>query len=393
MEQLDSTTFGLTQKADTLDSIRTEIGDSKQRLFYPQAKLIRWDNEVNFSFRHVETDAETPVISMKDGIVIYAKPAIEIHQYSQAHAGEDGGIEFEWLLKERPLTPYLQTTIQTKGLEFHYQAPPTREEAASGLTRPENALGSYAVYHATRGGVVDAYGQDYKTGKFCHIYRPKAIDARGAEVWCTLSIDIALGLLTVTVPKDFLDSAQYPIRVDPTFGFTSVGVGSTGWQLNGFINMGRYSIPENGTGVSISIFINTSSGGTIACNMYQDETGSGDLDVALLASGVTATIPGSTGWKTVNFTAPPIFTAGTFYRMAGWSDNGNNLNSDSVAGNHLYFKAIAFGAWPNPSGALTEGGTTERLSIYGTYTQGYSQGRIVKKGAGRPRPFAPGIAR
>ena len=40
-------------------------------------------------------------------------------------------------------------------------------------------------------------------------------------MWCDL--DITDGELTVTVPEDFLNKASYPVVVDPTFGYTSVG--------------------------------------------------------------------------------------------------------------------------------------------------------------------------
>jgi len=42
--------FGLEAKSEPKDRIQTEIGDSKDpTTFQPQVKVMRWDNEVNFS--------------------------------------------------------------------------------------------------------------------------------------------------------------------------------------------------------------------------------------------------------------------------------------------------------------------------------------------------------
>jgi len=43
-------TYFAEPKDDPKDKISVEIGDSKQKDFYPQLKVMRWDNEVNFWF-------------------------------------------------------------------------------------------------------------------------------------------------------------------------------------------------------------------------------------------------------------------------------------------------------------------------------------------------------
>jgi len=84
--------------------------------------------------------------------------------------------------------------------------------------RPENAVGSYAVYHVSkRNGI-------YKTGKAFHIFRPKAYDANGNEAWCNLNITDKF--LIVEVPQTFIEKATYPIIIDPYFGYNSAGISS-----------------------------------------------------------------------------------------------------------------------------------------------------------------------
>jgi len=237
MDRLNETTYNKEVKSNPSDRIVVEIGDSLQPDFKPQVKIKRWDNEVNFSMR-AEEHPEA-IVEEVDGVIKYITPKYEVHQYEKPEAGEDGGFEFEWVLKEIPESNVLTTTIQSKGLDFFYQPALTQEEIDSGSSRPENVIGSYAVYHSEkRDNKVG--GMEYKTGKAFHIYRPEAVDANGVRTWCELNIDN--GNLTVTVPQGFLDTAVYPVIVDPTFGYTSLGVSDFGL---GFDNTNKASRTGN----------------------------------------------------------------------------------------------------------------------------------------------------
>ena len=205
---MESTTIIREVKSNPKDRIQVEIGDSKQPDFKPQFKVSRWDNEVNFSMRAEEKAGATHVV--EDGVSKYKTADIEVHQYEKPDAGEDGGFEFEWVLNKKPKSNVLRTTIQHKGLDFFYQPALTTEEIERGSSRPENVTGSYAVYHKTNRNNATG-GNEYKTGKAFHIYRPHAIDANGVQVWCDLNI--TEGELTVTVPEDFFNKASYPIKV------------------------------------------------------------------------------------------------------------------------------------------------------------------------------------
>lgn len=232
MPDISKTLTGFTLKDNTLsravkenpkDKIEIELGDSKQPDFKPQFKVMRWDNEVNFSMRAVEDPTAT--VETVDGTVKYKAKDYEVHQYEKP-VDEDGGFEFEWVLPKKPKSNVLTATIQTKELDFFYQPALTEQEIANGAQRPDNVVGSYAVYHKTKGGMNDSAGMEYKTGKAFHIYRPEAVDATGARTWCELNVDVDAGVLIVTVPQKFLDTAVYPVVVDPTFGYTSSGASS-----------------------------------------------------------------------------------------------------------------------------------------------------------------------
>jgi hypothetical protein len=156
-------------------------------------------------------------------IIIY--PGFEARVYEV-----ELGIEFDIVLDSEPLSNVFSFDLEYEGLEFFYQPPLTEEIKEKGwivnethafdlngtlrVYRPVDVVGSYAVY-----GLKSS--NEYGSGKFGHIYRPKIYDVKGAEVYGELLIEE--GRLSITVPQTFLNKAVYPVIVDPTFGYTSIG--------------------------------------------------------------------------------------------------------------------------------------------------------------------------
>jgi hypothetical protein len=363
MNKINDTTYKEEVKADPKDKIKVEVGDSKQVDFKPQVKIMRWDNEVNFSMRAEEKEGAE--IIEEDGKIKYKSSDYEVHQYSKPEAGEDGGFEFEWVLPKKPDSNVLTATIQTKGLNFFYQPALTQEEIDGGANRPENVIGSYAVYHATKGGINDAQGMDYKAGKAFHIYRPKAIDKNGNEIWGELNIDEANGLLTVTVDQDFLDNAAYPVIVDPTLGYTSIGASSitiedgtirASWQsaavlADQILKITAYTL--NGSGYTVQAAIYT----------YVSTTAAG----ALLANSASTAISQGNSWK--DYTISYLTTVGVQYYFALWSNNTVNSCDwayDTVSGKSITDTGGTYPTLPDPYVAV---GTflNNNYSVYATY--------------------------
>ena len=261
----DNNTFLRFAKENPKDRIRVEIGDLEQPDFKPQFKFMRWSNEVNFSLRAEEKVGAT--VETEGEKIKYITPEYEVHLYDKPELSEDGGFEFEWVLKQKPATNVLIATIETKSLDFFYQPPLTQKEIDEGASRPKNVEGSYAVYHKTKGGMVDSAGKEYKVGKAFHIYRPKVTDADGTFTWGDLHIDEVKGELTVTIPQKFLDDAVYPVVVDPTFGYTSFGATNYSIASGGFgsgrqaTRRGLVGSPESGTLESVSFWGMVGAGG------------------------------------------------------------------------------------------------------------------------------------
>ncbi len=209
---------------DPRRAIQVEVGDSKQAEFHPQVKSLHWDNECNFSARLVSDISAARVEVKNSNQIEYSKGQL-IARFYEKHTkdigAEDGGFEFEIELLSKPASNTINFTIEHKGLVFYPQAALTPAEVLEGVVRPDNIVGSYAVYHATKAH--NTQSKHYRSGKAFHIYRPWAEDATKKRVWCSLIIAPAANLMAITIPQDFIDSATYPIIVDPTLGYTSWG--------------------------------------------------------------------------------------------------------------------------------------------------------------------------
>jgi len=232
--EFKNNTYYATPKEHYLDKIQLELGDSKQpHLFFPQVKIMRWDNEVNASFRL--KDFDNYVVSTEAEKIKLVNGTKEVHFYEFVPdiSHQEDGFKFEVILKEKPTSNKIEFTIQTKGLDFFYQPPLTQQEIDGGAERPDNVVGSYAVYHKTKGGINRSDGMEYKAGKALHIYRPEAIDATGKWVYGELNITInedGTGLMTKTIPQEFLDNATYPVLIGsptpPVFDAKSTTTGT-----------------------------------------------------------------------------------------------------------------------------------------------------------------------
>jgi len=216
MEEINRTTWKHIAQDNPKDFLEVEIGDAKQERFFPQMKVKRWQNECNFSIRLQEAETGKESVKREGEKIIWNKGNLELDFYEIEDA-----FKFDYIIKKKPATNKLTFTLQSKDVKFYYQPELTQKEKDEGAVRPENVVGSYAVYSETKGGMNRADGKEYKCGKVGHIYRPKLIDAEGKETWGNLHIEN--GIYSVEIPQDFLDKAVYPIKSNDTFGYTTAG--------------------------------------------------------------------------------------------------------------------------------------------------------------------------
>jgi len=375
-------TLSKTQIADTSRLGQIEIGDSKQPSFFPQFKTMHWDNECNFSARLV--DDLTGTVSYQGNKIVYSKPDLVANFYTQT-GDEDGQFEFEIILKQKPSSNIIQFTIQSKGFDFFFQPPLTSDEITEGANRPDNVVGSYAVYHSTKTNNLVG-GKAYRTGKAFHIYRPQLTDAKGNQVWADLNIDSLNGLMTITIPQSFLDSAVYPVTVDPTFGYTTHGGTALAYQTNGNVMfcsiVGSYVASTGDTITNYSVWGKNfdSNNGNLAFAAYSVVSG---VVTNQLANKIDIATNSTTDqlWTSTNFSQSPV--AGTQYGVAiSWEDTGAMAFSiDYDAGsNPGRFNSTLTSMGGAGSGFSPTGTDSGRhYSMYATYTA--SGGTVI--------PFLP----
>lgn len=231
------------------------------------------------------------------------------------HDNPQDGFEFEVDLIAKPASNEIKlTTNVPKNVVAYVQADiPLVDQAKNGDKRKPHVANSLAVYHAKK------QDNNYQTGKVTHIYRPMAWDSSGYKVFCDFKdirsykdgaeYDISSGL-TIVVPQDFLNNAQYPITIDPTFGYTTAGgsfaaLTQTGAGIINILATRQTSgATLNQFGVSMSFYfsgINSgppgpSSGGTQEAALYGSD---GSFTYIAQTNNTTATV--AAAWGTVNF--------------------------------------------------------------------------------------------
>lgn len=349
-------------KENPKDKIEIELGDSKDSSqLYPQAKIQRWNNEVNFSLRYKEDSSkEAKVVEVKNDVLVWSKGKKEVHIYEKPEVAEDGGLEIEVVLKEKPDTNVIEFTLQTKGLEFFYQPELTQEEKDHGSIRPDNVVGSYAVYYKDCPANYVG-GKEYKTGKAFHIFRPKITDANGNEVWGELNVDVDNNLLTITIDQSWLDNAIYPIIIDPTFGYTTAGA-SFYSDSSGYMYGGKYSAPGTGTVNSISVYSNI-SGSNQMCGIYDNSNN-------LVGSSASDSSGSGSKWRTMNASGTISIMSSQNYWLTYWIGASVTMYQDSITNTAMRRSGITY-TGTYPSTRNTSGDRTDvKFSIYATYTAG-----------------------
>ena len=289
--------------ADVPDAGEQKVELKKDK---PEVRFKKWNGEVDLGLTYdaVKANGNRPLLSNK---MEYKDTDQEVHAYPLTDA-----FEIEVILKEKPKTNVVTFTLDNyQNLDFFYQPALTQQEIDEGASRPENVIGSYAVYAKEKANHI--IGQtNYGTGKIGHIFRPKIIDSAGTGVWGELHIEN--GLLSVTIPQSFLDTGIYPIIVDPTFGYTTQGTSGS----SGIANI-----------IAGSVFTSTEAGTVTQMTAYMANTASPDGDQAgqLLAiyttgyslitnGGTTAAVIAGTNWKTFTFAVNPTISATNYVLVA-----------------------------------------------------------------------------
>lgn len=240
----------------------------------------------------------------------------DVTAFIEPRDGTQNEFDIDFTLQTKPDTNVFTYKIEgAEEFDFFYQPELTPEEITEESSRPKNVVGSYAVYHKTKANhrVGDT---NYSTGKAFHIYRPKAIDANGDEVWAKLSYNN--GILSLTLPQQYLDTATYPVKVDPTFGYTTQGASILANQTsstNKICNMVSQLTASTGDTLTQYSLFASSTNVNVSMSMTAYTVTAGSPD-ALFAAGTTVTITSGTATWYNSATVSQSLTNGTTYCVA-----------------------------------------------------------------------------
>ena len=370
--------FTVNASATSVDFSR-ETMDAYLTLESGVLTLSKWGGEATLSFG----------LPVAPNTVIYQNGSFVELSYGNGITAEiynvDKGIEYLIVFNTKITQLNHQFPVTSQGLEWYYQPPLDEELIGSeydGWTindthafdevgmlrayRPLDVVGSYAVYG-------DNQGNEYQTGKFTHLYRPWIYDSTGAGVWGVLSYDS--GVLTVSCDSTWLKKAVYPVYLDPSFGYDTVGASEEGWTYH-YIFTQKETLTEDGDLDSVWVYCKSSSSTVgLVTGVYSDDGGGTSRPLTLL--GTTFNISGITTtptWRELTFDTPPSLEAGTYWLTLRAGTEGENpyLIIYYDAGGSGYYRQInSDPPYPDLPASLLGLGLTAynlRHSVYVNYT-------------------------
>lgn len=368
------------------DNDQVIIGDrANTSTFKPIIQLSKWGGEESLSI-------ESKIFTFTNLVMVAGELLIENNNYGFYFNSPDSeNLKFGILLKKKP--PTNSFSLQLTGWEnfdFCYQTPFSNlnpdgsawELNVWGLQRYQSpgVPGSYAVYHKTKRDHIVGL-TNYKCGKIGHLYCPKFIDALGNSVWGTLTV--LNGVLTETIPQDFLNSATYPIRSNATFGYVAKGMTSdSAGESTSYLELDAASPVGGGTLTNLTICMTPGSTNTIRYAFYGETSNVPSTRHARDAALVTVPntvkdwysnisgnheqdsdgVPTSAAWSYVLSESATQYWGAFYFTL-----NNNHLWWYDTAGGIKEMRYESSDT-PSPAGVTSEGYTDFHISCFATYT-------------------------
>ena len=294
-----------------------------EALTEPVFSLQKWE-EAGLRFRSEFAGERVHQIREIPGLTVLTTGKRQ-HVYRRL---DEGHFEYDIILPEYPGTCMFKIPLECpRGISFYKQG-----KKYGHLMRP-NALGSYAVYWKRK-------NNQYRTGKFCHIYRPKIIDATGRWIWGDLDWDGEA--LWITVDESWLKRARYPVTVDPVIGTQSAGVGAYDFVNNeagmpyfeSIITANSYYLDTDLTGPCSAHYHSWKNDGDAGgYGVIYDDTGK-RIPQNLVSTGAPH-FSLSTGWSGTTFTVPNVIPTGDIIWFGLCAEWLNYPSFDEVGGELL----------------------------------------------------------
>lgn len=380
--------YSYSPKSDVKDRINVEIGDIRDvSTVQPHFKIMRWDGEISASIRLNYSSIPGNITYDDNGETIHWRKGQWEAWFYHVNSLDEGGLEFEIHIPRKPPTNCIEFIVETNNLDWLYQPPlantnpdgSTWQESPNGsrYERPANVNGSYAVYHKTKGRLNDANGKDYKVGKAFHIYRPHAVDSLGNSIYADLDYNELTNVLTICIDQTWLDNAEYPIIVDPTFGYTTVG-GSNAIEVSSYTIGCRYQLTETASTITQLSFRTFIVSGNGKAAIYTDSSDSPNTRFAQQTTPVALV---SDNWTNFSFSTGEASSG--WYWLVINSDANFQVKYDTDASYKKAYDAETYtGVFKDPFGTVEGYDASVKYSSYATYTAGGVTKSVGDTGAG-----------
>ena len=341
-----------------------ESGVASVKLLENEPKVIlgKWNDEVQLGVKYLGLNTRGSRVAFTNRIE-WKEAKQELHAYPlEAKEGmEGGGFEIEIVLNEKPATNVFEFQIDgAENLDFFYQPELTQKEIDRGIERLENIVGSYAVYHKTKNS--HKIGSiNYATGKAFHIYRPKVFDNNNNEIWGELGYKN--GVLSIIIPQNFLDNAVYPVKIDPTFGFTTSGGSDNSLTANDLAGSSFTAPSDVDTVTSLTLWQRSARFEFWKAVIVLNST------EVIITNGVGNSVDGTLNIEeaTSTFSTPPTLSPSTDYILAvvhGTSGSGIIRFDAGATDQGTEDTTNSFSTPTNPTDGVRD---TNKHSIYVTY--------------------------
>jgi hypothetical protein len=241
--------------------------------------------------------------------------------------------------------------------------------------RPENVVGAYVV-HMSNPAINYEGGKLYRTGQMGIIYRPKITDAQGSWTWEVLNIDKDKGLLTITIPQDFLDKAVYPISSKGTqFGWTTIGA-STNSESSDYMIGARYQLTQAASNITQMAVYTSNNTTHMKAAFYAD---SSNVPNTLVSGNTTGVSTLTNDWTTVTFNTGKE-SAAYYWLIFDFDVSSLIIHYTSNASYQEDYRQVNYvSVWPASYGTPDGNNPNFEVSEYATYSVSTYSPIILKK--------------
>jgi len=256
--------------------------------FAPNLNISFFDDEF-----YININRKDKIVTTQTAVTANGKTELGGDDKDIWHIDKDGRLKWDIEFASRPAADSWTWKLKhSAGLEFYHQPELTAEEVKRGCSRPEDVIGSYAVYCNKR-------NRKYKNSKLCHIYRPIFIDANGNIHIGVLLIESGKSL-TISADKTWLDKAVYPAKLDPYISYTTAPASWDGATTNALVcNMYNNTAAESGTAQKVHWYVRRTTSAQETSIGYYDANGDGSPNV--IQDSGTVNVTSATGeWVSID---------------------------------------------------------------------------------------------